>query len=58
MNLSWMLFEAGENALGPVLSNVFRAFTIAVAILLMLKYKRKRQQNLAVKRDTLWLKNL
>jgi hypothetical protein len=58
MNLSWMLFEAGENALGPVLSNVFRAFTIAAAILLMLKYKRKRQQNLAVKRDTLWLKNL
>ncbi|MCK9450583.1 MAG: CPBP family glutamic-type intramembrane protease [Bacteroidales bacterium] len=56
MNLSWMLFDAGENALGPLLSNVFRALTIASAILLMLQQKRKLQQDLVVKRDTLWFK--
>ncbi|MBZ0242467.1 MAG: CPBP family intramembrane metalloprotease [Bacteroidales bacterium] len=56
MNLSWMLFDAGDNALGPLLSNVFRALTIASAILLMLQQKRKLQQDLVVKRDTLWFK--
>ena len=56
MNLSWMLFEAGENALGPLLSNIFRALTIATAILFLLYRKRKLQQGLVVKRDTLWLK--
>ncbi|MBU2466230.1 MAG: CPBP family intramembrane metalloprotease, partial [Bacteroidetes bacterium] len=56
MNLSWMLFDAGDNALGPVLSNIFRAVTIASAILTTLWIKKRQQQKLEVNRNTIWLK--
>jgi len=57
MNLYWMLFDAGDNALGPLLSNVFRASTIAFIIIGTLIYKRKKQEKLAVSKPTLWIKS-
>lgn len=56
MNLYWMLFEAGDNAFGPLLSNVFRASTIAFIIIGTLYYKRQKQEKLAVSKHTLWMK--
>jgi len=32
MNLHWMLFSAGDNALGSIYANVFRAITITFTI--------------------------
>ncbi len=56
MNLYWMLFDAGDNALGPVLSNIFRMTTIAFTIVGTLYYKRRIESPLAVNRRTLWWK--
>ncbi|MDP3462932.1 MAG: CPBP family intramembrane metalloprotease [Bacteroidales bacterium] len=56
MNLFWMLFDAGENALGGTLANVFRVITIAVAIGGTLIYKFKLKRPVSVNRRTLWLK--
>ncbi len=57
MNLSWMLFEAGDNALGGVWSNVFRVMTIALSIIITLQLKRKSQEKLMVNRTNLWIKS-
>ena len=56
MNLSWMLFDAGDNALGGVWSNVFRVMTIALSIIVTLRLKRKSQTRLSVDRTNLWMK--
>ena len=56
MNLSWDLFSVGENALGGVYSNVFRAITIAVVIIFTLMYKRKKGLKISVNRSNLWMK--
>ena len=56
MNLYWMLFEAGENALGPLPSNVFRAATIAFTIVATIWLKRKRSERMAVNRHNIWTK--
>ncbi len=56
MNLYWMLFDAGDNALGPVLSNVFRMSTIALTIVGTLYYKKRIGSALAVNRRTIWWK--
>lgn len=40
MNLSWILFDISGNALGGVLSNVFRAITIALSIVLTLRLNK------------------
>lgn len=58
MNLYWMLFEAGENALGPIQSNVFRAATIAFTILATIWLKRKRSEGMAVNRHNIWMKTI
>jgi hypothetical protein len=56
MNLYWMLFAAGDNALGGGYSNIFRALTIACAIIGTIVYKRRRRQQLAIRRETMWMK--
>lgn len=56
MNLFWYVFDAGDNALGPLLSNVFRYLTVAVIIIGTILYKRKKGQQLAVNRQTLWIR--
>ena len=56
MNLSWMLFEAGDNALGGVWSNVFRIMTIAVAIIVTLRIQKNARAKPAVNRNNLWIR--
>jgi len=56
MNLFWMLFAAGDNALGGGYANVFRILTIALAIMGTLLYKRRQGLPLAIRRETLWMK--
>lgn len=56
MNLSWMLFSAGENALGGLYSNIFRIITIALVIALTILYKRRRELKLAINKRTIWMK--
>lgn len=54
MNLSWELFSAGDSALGGVYSNVFRAITIALVIILTVRWKRKKGDDMEVVRRRLW----
>jgi uncharacterized protein len=56
MNLYWMLFNAGDNALGAAIPNVFRIITIAFIMLGTLYYKRKRSEALEVNINSLWMK--
>jgi uncharacterized protein len=56
MNLYWMLFDAGDNALGPLASNIFRAATIAFIITGTLWYKKRKGSALVVNRRSLWMK--
>ncbi|MDO8896730.1 MAG: CPBP family intramembrane metalloprotease [Bacteroidales bacterium] len=57
MNLYWMLFDAGDNALGPLASNIFRASTIAFIIIGTLLYKKRSGLALAVNKKTIWMKD-
>ena len=57
MNLSWNLFNIGDNALGNLHANMIRGLTIASAIILTILYKRKKGQKLFNNRNTLWMKN-
>jgi membrane protease YdiL (CAAX protease family) len=41
MNLSWILFDIGENALGNFFTNIFRVVTIAFTIVGTIFYNRK-----------------
>lgn len=56
MNLSWSLFKIDDSALGDVKANIFRGLTILTAIVFTILYKRKKNQKLAVNRQTLLLK--
>ncbi|MDD4373317.1 MAG: CPBP family intramembrane metalloprotease [Bacteroidales bacterium] len=53
MNLSWMLFEAGDNALGGIWSNVFRVMAIALAIFITIRYKSMHGSKWVINRNTL-----
>lgn len=57
MNLFWMLFSAGENALGGVYANIFRVLTIILIIVLTIIYKKRKGQKLEINRSTIWMKN-
>ena len=57
MNLAWEIFSVSDNALGGLTSNLFRAMTIALAIILTLIYQRKKEIPLSVSRSTLWRKS-
>ena len=56
MNLSWGLFSAGDSALGGMYANLFRSITIALIIILTIRYKRRNNKKLAVNRKTFWVK--
>jgi membrane protease YdiL (CAAX protease family) len=56
MNLAWHLFEMDETALGGILPNVLRGFTIFIAIFFTIIYKRKNKIELAITVDKLIFK--
>ena len=56
MNLVWMLFSAGGNALGGLISNLTRALTVALIIILTLYKKRMRREALVIRNGTILLK--
>jgi membrane protease YdiL (CAAX protease family) len=42
MNLSWALFEISSNSLGGFYANLFRLITIALSIIITIKYNQKK----------------
>ncbi len=46
MNLSWILFEVSDNALGGLHMNIFRIITIALTIIITIRYHKKRGLNI------------
>lgn len=52
MNLSWVLFEVEDNALGGWYSNIFRILTIVIATIITVKLHKKR--GMKVTRNNLW----
>jgi len=56
MNLAWGIFSAGDNALGGVYPNIFRAITIVLIIVITIIYKKKKGLLLKVHRGTMWMK--
>lgn len=55
MNLSWFLFDISNNALGDLTSNVFRGFTIALAIIFTIKYKKRRKLKFVIYKETIMI---
>jgi len=55
MNLSWILFEVSNNALGGVYTNLFRVITIALTIIITIRYHKKR--GLSINRKNLIINN-
>lgn len=41
MNMSWLLFDVSETALGGISANIFRAITIAVSIIITVSINKK-----------------
>lgn len=56
MNLSWMIFDMSEHAMGGLWSNILRALTIALAIVGTIRYKRKKGLPFEVNKQTLLVK--
>lgn len=56
MNLSWMTFSMSENAMGSLYANIFRAITIATAIITTIVYKRRTGRRFEVNKETILLK--
>ncbi|MCB0636523.1 MAG: CPBP family intramembrane metalloprotease [Lewinella sp.] len=56
MNLAWHLFDMDTTALGGALPNLLRGLTIALAILLTIRHRRRRGQPMAITRRGLWWK--
>ncbi|MCK0109939.1 CPBP family intramembrane metalloprotease [Flavobacteriaceae bacterium S0825] len=54
MNLSWNLFAMDETALGGLLPNILRGLTITLAIGFTIIYKRKRNMDMAITKNTLF----
>lgn len=52
MNMSWVLFDISENAMGGLLSNVFRATTIALTIIYMIR--KNKQSGMRVNTQNLF----
>ena len=53
MNFFWMLFSAGDNALGGWYANMFRLITIVLVIGLTVLYKLRKGEKFEVNRHTL-----
>ncbi len=58
MNMSWEIFNMDDSALGGLNANVFRALTIALAIVFTLFYKIKRGKKIEISRKNVWMKKL
>lgn len=56
MNLFWELFSVSDTALGGMYANIFRLISIALIIVLTLLYKRKKRIQLAINKNTIWVK--
>lgn len=56
MNFFWMIFSAGENALGGLYANIFRVISVILVIALTILYKKKKRQPLEINRNTVWMK--
>lgn len=56
MNLFWLIFSAGENALGGVYSNIFRTISIVLIITVTIFYKKKMKMSLEINRKSIWIK--
>ena len=56
MNLNWMLFTAGDNALGGFYANLFRSISILLIIFSTIFIKRKMGIPLTVTTKTIWMK--
>ena len=44
MNLSWVLFDVGNNALGDYVTNIFRIITIALTVIITIIYNKKKDK--------------
>lgn len=55
MNLSWALFEVSNDALGGWYTNIFRIITIALTVIITIKYNRKN--GLRIHRKNLFINN-
>jgi uncharacterized protein len=49
MNLSWGLFEVSNSALGGLYTNLFRIITIALTIVITIKYHQKNGSRISIK---------
>jgi len=56
MNLHWMLFSAGENALGGTTANIFRIITIIAAIVGTIVYKKRRKTSYGINKGNVWMR--
>ncbi|MBK8554419.1 MAG: CPBP family intramembrane metalloprotease [Lewinellaceae bacterium] len=54
MNLSWSIFEVGDNALGAWAPNIFRAATIALSVYLTFRYKKNSGDGWVVRGRRWW----
>jgi len=57
MNVFWILFSAGDNALGGLYANIFRVITIALVIGITIGYKKKKGLPLEINSGTIWFKS-
>jgi len=56
MNLFWLLFSAGDNALGGTYANIFRVLTITAVIVGTIVYKKRRNLPMLINKRTIWMK--
>ncbi|MEH6537673.1 MAG: CPBP family intramembrane glutamic endopeptidase [Psychroserpens sp.] len=56
MNIFWLFFSVGDNALGGVYANVIRTLTVVLVIVSTIIYKRRKGIPLEINKRTLWLK--
>jgi membrane protease YdiL (CAAX protease family) len=54
MNLAWALFDMAPNAGGHINSNILRALTIILAIVITILCRKRRFGKMAVNRQTIW----
>ncbi|HDR04340.1 MAG TPA: CPBP family intramembrane metalloprotease [Candidatus Marinimicrobia bacterium] len=53
MNLSWLLFDIGENALGDLAANLFRTITITLTIVITIYWHREKGLKIG-KKELIW----
>lgn len=54
MNLSWVLFDVGENAMGDTYTNVFRAISIAITVVATIIFNKKKDYFRINKKNLIW----